>query len=373
MAGQRSGVGQHDKRDDPLVQASEARRLEYSPLISVLIPVYNTAPQYLRQAVDSVLAQVYSNWELILYDDGSTHAETLAALEEITPLDSRIRVRYSSVNRGIATTTNAALAEAQGEYVAMLDHDDELLPDALFEVVKTLNSEPTLDAIYTDQCQIEPDGTMVQAFHKPDWSLQMLRGVMYVGHLLVIRRVLADTLSGFDPAFDNVQDFEFMLRLAEKTERIGHVPKILYRWRRILGSVALDGDEKKDIERLQAAAVNAHLARCGIEASAQANPRHAHRLLLIPRPRVSRPLVSVVVHASGVEGYLRQSCEQICMIGAYPSREVIVVGGSIPSDVEAHLRHIGILFEAPGKRGGEAFLAGLERARGEIVVSMHGD
>ncbi len=358
---------------DPLLLAAEAARLEHRPLISILVPVYDTAPEYLRLAVDSVLAQAYPEWELILCDDGSTNAETRVALEEIAPLDARIRVHYLGVNSGIAAATNAALAMARGEFVAMLDHDDELLPAALLEVAKALNADPTLDVVYTDQDSIEADGTEAHTFYKPDWSLELLRGVMYVGHLLVVRRSLAHEVGGFDPRFDGVQDFELTLRLAEHTERIAHVPAILYHWRKIPGSVALGGHEKRDIEALQAAAVNAHLERCGLAAVARSNPELEHRLLIAPTSRTQHPLISVVVRAAGVEVDLEACCASILACGSYPRQQIIVTGGDVPSDLGQRLEALGVVLEAPGESGGAAVLAGLRRADGDLIVSMAGD
>ena len=394
---------------DPLLMAAEARSLEYRPLISVLVPVYETDPRYLRPAVDSVLAQAYPEWELILCDDGSTRLDTKAALAEIALLDSRIQVHYLPSNRGIATATNTALAKARGDFVALLDHDDELLPAALMEVAKALNSDRELDVIYTDQDYVEADGSLAQAFYKPDWSLEMFRGVMYVGHLLVVRRSLADAIGGFDPAFDKVQDFEFMLRLAESTTRIAHIPEILYHWRKIPGSVAFGGNEKSDIEPLQAKAVNAHLERCGVNAVARSNPAHAHRLVITPKPRTRYPLISVLVRASGFEAHVETCCRQILTMGSWPNKEIVVTGASIPDQLRGHLEEMGVTVmgtaasagtatsqatasspapasspatpaspptaraAAPGEDDGTATLAGLKLARGDIVVFMDGD
>jgi len=360
-------------QSDPLLLAAEAERLEYRPLISILVPVYDTAPRYLRLAVDSVLAQAYPEWELILCDDGSTNVGTRVALEEIARLDPRIRLHFLGANRGISAATNAALALAQGELVAMLDHDDELLPAALLEVVKALNADRALDVVYTDQDSIEADGAVAHTFYKPDRSLELLRGVMYVGHLLVVRRSLADEVGGLDPAFDGVQDFELALRLAERTERIAHVPTILYHWRKIPGSVALGGREKRDIDALQAAAVNAHLERCGVAAVASSNPELEHRLLIAPLPRTRSPLISVVVRAAGVEADLEACCASILACGSYPRRQIIVTGGEIPSYLGQRLEALGVVLEAPGASGSAAVLAGLQRAGGELIVSMVGD
>jgi len=337
------------------------------------MPVYNTPPKYLRLAVDSVLAQAYPHWELCLCDDGSSTAQTRAVVDGAARRDTRIRATFLGENRGIAEATNAALAMAQGEYVAMLDHDDELAPGALLEVAKVLNGDPALDVIYTDQDSIEPDGAFAELFCKPDWSPEMLLGVMYLGHLLVVRRTLARKTGGFDSAYDNVQDFEFMLRVAERTERIAHVPKILYHWRRIPGSVAFGGDEKGSIEQRQAAAVNTHLERCGIAAVARSNSGHAHRLLISPKPRTHYPRVSVVIRASGVEMHLEACIERILASGSYPDRQIIVTGGDVSEAGVRRLAGMGVVLEALGESGSAAGLAGLGRAGGDLIVSMVGD
>ena len=353
--------------------AVQVGRLQYRPLISVLVPVYNTPAKYLRLAVDSVLAQVFPHWELILCDDCSTDTETLASLEQIASLDTRISVLHLKSNAGIATATNAALAKARGEFVAMLDHDDELLPEALFEVVEALGADRALDVIYTDQACIEPEGHVAHQFFKPDWSPEMFRGVMYVGHLLVVRRSLANAAGGFDPAFDNVQDYEFMLRLSEKTDRIAHIPKILYHWRMIPGSVAAGAHEKDHIEERQAAAVNAHLARCGIEATAQPNPRHPHRLLISPKPRSHYPLTTVIVRAARAEACIKTCCERLLSDTAHIKLELIVAGGHLSRRMRDQLESLGATLVAPGEDPATAMQAAAERAQGEVVVSMMGD
>lgn len=269
--------------------------LERNPLLSILLPVYNTPPQYLRAAIDSVLRQRYAHWELCICDDGSTRGGTRSLLEACLLEDRRIRIEWNDSNGGISRATNRALASARGDYVAMLDHDDLLEPDALLEIARVLNEDPETEAVYTDQDYVTADGRLSRRFYKPDWSPEMFRGVMYVGHLLVVRRSLAVALGGFDPAFDNVQDFEFMLRVAERTPRIRHIPKILYHWRMIPGSVASSGNAKPNIGQLQSRAVSAHLRRMGIPAEAAPHPSLAHRAILRPLPRSTFPQVTVVL------------------------------------------------------------------------------
>jgi GT2 family glycosyltransferase len=218
---------------------------------------------------------------------------------ELSKLDSRIHLTRRSTNGGISQATNEALALAQGEFVAMLDHDDELDSDALLEVVRRLNDDPALDVVYTDQDFIDEHGAYSGHLLKPDWSPTLFLGVMYVGHLLVIRRSLAISIGGFDGQYDNVQDFEFMLRASEHTDRVAHIPRILYHWRRVPGSVALHGAEKRHIDRLQASAVTAHLARSGIHATARQHPRFAHRTRLDPGISATGPTIDAIVLATG--------------------------------------------------------------------------
>ena len=274
-------------------------KLSYRPLISILMPTYNTPEIFLEAAVRSVIEQTYHNWELRIVDDGSTDPATLEILNLLESRDARIHVTGTPDNRGIARATNAALACASGDFVAMLDHDDELTADALFEIVRVLNVDPTTDAIYTDQDYVSPEGAADGHLLKPDWSPERLRGVMYVGHLLTVRRALAIDVGGFNPRFDFVQDFEFMLRLSERTRNIRHVPKVLYHWRRAPQSVAGGGKAEKGIELLQAAAVQAHLDRLGIIGTAKPNTSHPHRAVIQPA-NVSVPAIDVLIVGSDV-------------------------------------------------------------------------
>jgi 2-polyprenyl-3-methyl-5-hydroxy-6-metoxy-1,4-benzoquinol methylase/GT2 family glycosyltransferase len=277
--------------------SKQQTKLAYRPLISLLVPTYNTEPVYLEAAVRSVIAQAYTNWELHLVDDGSTRADTNAALDRIASLDKRIFVTRGAQNRGISHATNIALREARGEYVAMLDHDDELTSDALFEVARALNVDKSLDVVYTDQDYVTPDGAQSGHLLKPDWSPHFFRGVMFVGHLLTVRRTLAIEVGGYDPTYDFVQDFEFMLRVSERTPHIHHVPKVLYHWRRIPESIAGGGKGDAAIEQLQAAAVQAHLRRLGLAGRATPNPVHPHRVTIEPEGYYPNVSIDWFVHS----------------------------------------------------------------------------
>ncbi len=297
------------------------------PLISVVMPTYDTAPRYLRAAIDSVRAQRYPNWELCIADDGSTRAATRRTIRRYLSRDARIRGTLLDENSGISTASNEALALCRGELVAFLDHDDALTEDALLWVARAF-SERDLDIAYSDQDKITPHGRRADPFFKPDWSPVYALGAMYIGHLLVVRRELALEIGGFDPAFDTIQDFEFMLRLSERTERIHHIPRILYHWRAIPGSIASGTSEKDGVPELQARAVGSHLRRRDLSARAVPHPSIPHRVQLRPEPRSSPPRVSVVVPATRAGGRRDRSLEELLSRTAYPNLEAILVDGA---------------------------------------------
>ena len=266
------------------------------PLFSIVMPVFNTAAGVLRQAIESVRRQSYSKWQLCIYDDGSDRTETASILKEYIELqDARIEIEFGATTQGIAKASNAASVLARGDYIGFLDHDDELDCDALLEIAKALERNPTLDAVYTDQDTINADGHRIGTLLKPDWSPELFRGVMFVNHLLVVRAELFRELGGFDSRFERIQDFEFMLRVSEKTDKVGHIPRILYHWRAVPGSVASATNAKGPLEPVQASAVNAHLQRLGIGAIAIPHPSLPHRMTIRAISRSTHPRVIIAV------------------------------------------------------------------------------
>jgi O-antigen biosynthesis protein len=214
-----------------------SERFRYRPLISVVTPVFNTDPRWLRACIESVRHQAYPNWQLCLADDGSTRKDTRRVLEEYAD-DPRIRIDFLKQNVGIAAASNAALALAEGDFVAFLDHDDELTPDALFAIVSRLNSDPEADFLYSDEDKLEVDGSFSGPYFKPAWSPEHFLTNMYTCHMMVVRRDLIEQVGGFRPGYEGAQDYDLVLRLMEHTSRIHHVPKVLYHWRKIPESTA---------------------------------------------------------------------------------------------------------------------------------------
>jgi GT2 family glycosyltransferase len=248
--------------DDRLDQRPTAPAPTSEPLISVLTPVHDPPLEMLEEAIASVLHQTFSNWELCLVDDGSRKPEIIAALQRHAAGDPRIHLLRRDSAGGISTATNAALELATGQYIALLDHDDTLEPTALELVANKLNDDPTLDMIYTDEAVVSEAGTVAR-IHKPDWSPENMTALMYTCHLGVYRRRLACEIGGFRPAFDGCQDYDFVLRLVEHSDRIAHIPQILYHWRAHASSTA-GGDGAKPYAYLaQPRAIAAHLERVG--------------------------------------------------------------------------------------------------------------
>lgn len=213
-------------------------------LISVLLPVRDPILDHLRLALGSVEAQLYEAWELCIVDDASTKPDVVHFLESYAR--SHPRVRFQRLERGqhIAGATNVALSLAQGEFVAFLDHDDELTPDALFEVVSLLERYQATDIVYSDHDVISADGFLRHPHFKPDWSPELLLSYMYFGHLKVYRTSLVRQVGGLRKGFEGSADYDLALRLVEVSDRIRHVPKVLYHWRAAPASMARMSDNK---------------------------------------------------------------------------------------------------------------------------------
>jgi len=247
---------------------SDSGAFTYRPKISVIMPVYNSTV-VLTAAVNSIESQSYPNWELCICDDASTLQETKELLEHFRQKDDRIKVATFTTNQGISKATNQALSMATGEYIALLDHDDELAPDAMFEIVKALNSDPEIDFIYSDEDKIDRSGTHVEPFFKPDFSMHLLRSQNYLIHVAVMRRRLVTEVGSFDKEFDGAQDYDLFFRVLEKTDKVHHIRKILYHWRKSAESGAENALAKPWIYETGKRAIQNHLKRLGINATAE--------------------------------------------------------------------------------------------------------
>lgn len=353
-------------------QQRSARGLSQPPAISVITPTHNTKPEWIAQAGLSLLNQTFANWEWCIVDDHSDNRETKKLLELLTDVSGRVRVSPSP-DKGISAANNHALDLARGEYVCFLDHDDLLHPAALGSMHKKLGEGH--DVIYSDEDKLEDESSeLVEPFFKPDWSPEYFRGAMYVGHLLGVRRDLAIE-TRFDSAFDGVQDFEFMLRLSERNPRIGHIPQILYHWRKTAGSVAEKTDAKPHLGALQQRAVNAHLQRLKLPARAE-QAQLPHRLRIVPVKRDSSARVSIIIPTRDAPDLLGRCFKSIFEKTSYPDFEVIVMDNetSDPTALDLMKSYPVRRIEFPGKFNfSRANNDGAATATGKLLVFLNND
>jgi GT2 family glycosyltransferase len=268
-----------------------------APRFSILTPVYETPAGVLRKMLRSVQRQSFEDWELCLVDDRSSQPHVRAILDR-AQTDRRIRVKRREANAGIVAASNDALEMARGEFVALLDHDDELHPDALAYVAAAIDQAPDADYVYTDEDKIDLRGRHSNPFFKPDWSPERLRTQMYTCHLSVLRRSLVEQVGGFDPEFEGSQDWDLVLKVTERARAIVHVPRVLYHWRILETSAAATADAKPWAFEAGRRAVQAHCERIGLPAEVEQDAADPGVLHL--RPRLERkPLVSIVIPTGG--------------------------------------------------------------------------
>lgn len=224
-------------------QRKEQHDFPMKPLISVLIPVYNPPLRFLKEAIESVKSQTYSNWQICISDDNSTDAEVINYLKELS-LEEDIHVYFRKENGHISKNSNDALSLATGDFVALFDHDDLLTVDAFFEVVKVINENEEVDFIYTDEDKVDEKGVLSQPHFKPSFCINNLQTRNYITHLSVIRKSILNEIGGFREGYEGSQDFDLFLRVANRTNKIMHIPKILYHWRMHINSAAMSVNQK---------------------------------------------------------------------------------------------------------------------------------
>jgi GT2 family glycosyltransferase len=361
------------ERLKPIFQQHAGRLTpQEKPFFTVITPTYNTRPEWLAEAALSLLNQSFANWEWCIVDDGSQNRQTKKILEHLSRVSPRVRVEFAA-NAGISAATNQALDLAQGDYVCFVDHDDVLHWPALESMAAKIGEG--YDVVYSDEDKLDDaTGELVEPFFKPAWSPEYFRGVMYVGHLLCVRREIAGK-TRFDSAFDGVQDFEFMLRVSETGAKIGHIPRVLYHWRKTPGSIAETSDAKPQAGALQQSAVNAHLSRLGLPAQARQTDL-PHRLQILPLGRTDFPSVSIIVPTKDAPEMLGRCLKSISEKTSYPEFEVILMDNETTDE-----RALQLMEQYPVRRipsadpfnFSRANNQGANAAEGEFLVFLNND
>lgn len=336
-AGYDSWIRSREQRDIAEAESQQAR-LKYRPRISLIMPVYNMNPAHLRRAIATVRSQIYSEWELCICDDGSTDRDTRVIVGPLPEQDPRIKVVCSEVNQGIALASNRALSLATGEFVALMDGDDEIAPHALFEIARLLNEHADADFLYTDRDKLDEAGKRFEPFFKPDWSPDLFLSCNYLCHLVVIRRRLVRAVHGFRAICEGSQDYDLFLRILEKTQTIHHVPKPLYHWRVSPTSTAADGRVKMHAHVAARVAIEEALKRRGIDGRVERGHGVGLWRMRYPVPAATR--VSIILLSGGDLRLLEQ-----CLLGlreqtAFRNFEIVLVDNSRGTQVADCFRRL---------------------------------
>ncbi len=299
--------------------------LERKPLISIVMPTYNTPERWLRKCMESVRRQAYPHWELCIADDASTKPHVRQVLSEYERMDRRIKVAYRKTNGHISDASNSALELAQGEYIALLDHDDELHPLALFEMAKAIGAQPQWKLIYSDEDKLDESGRRSSPYFKPDWNYDLLLSQNCVSHFGVYQTALVREVGGFRKGLEGSQDHDLTLRCVERLKpgEIGHVPKVLYHWRMVEGSTSRGAAEKNYAATAGCRAIAEHLQRSGVEASVDITMQGYYQVrYALPEPA---PMVSLIIPTRDKVELLRMCIESILRKTAYENYEILVI------------------------------------------------
>jgi GT2 family glycosyltransferase len=368
-------VRHYDTLTDTDREAMRARagELPYQPVMSVIMPVYDTDEAWLRRAIDSVRRQLYPRWQLCIADDNSSRPHVRAVLEEYAGRDDRIKLVFRDRNGHISAASNSALALATGDFVALLDHDDELAEHALYMVVEELNRHPEADLLYSDEDKLDGRGRRYDPHFKPDWNPDLFYSMNLVTHLAVYRRSVLEAVGGFREGLEGSQDYDLTLRVIERIPAVAirHIPHVLYHWRAIPGSVALASGEKEYAHEAARRAIRAHLERRGVRAEVGGAPGHptVHRVVYpLPTPA---PLVSLILPVTRRPELLRRAVAALLAHTDYAPFELLLAGERLAEAApllqelraDSRVRVLDVRTAAPA-----AVVAGaLPYARGEII------
>ncbi|HEY3663920.1 MAG TPA: glycosyltransferase family 2 protein [Chthoniobacterales bacterium] len=312
---------------DPVGLRRELRQIKEQPLVSVLVPVYNPNLDLLDAAIASVRDQIYERWELCLADDASDDPSVRPRLEQAAASEPRIKLTFREQNGHIAACTNSALQLATGSWCALLDQDDLLTEDALAQFALELDRHPDAGLIYSDEDKIDEAGTRSSPYFKSDWNPELFLGQNFVNHLGLYRTDLVRQVGGFRKGFEGSQDYDLVLRCVEQLEprQIRHIPRVLYHWRMVTGSVAAAPDAKPYAREAARRAISEHLERRGIVGKVEASPGNSEAHRVVYSLGDNLPRVSIIVPFRDRVELLQRCLESIRAHTEYPDYEFVLV------------------------------------------------
>lgn len=301
------------------------KKLKYQPLISLLIPVYNIDCTYLSECIDSILEQIYQNFEICLVDDASSNLETIATLKEYEKKDKRIKVKYRKKNGHISNATNDALKMAKGVFIGLVDNDDLLTKNALYEVVNVLNTNKNIDFIYSDEDKMDLNGMRCFPHFKPDFSPDTLMSLNYICHFSVIRKSIIKKVGGFEVGLEGAQDHDLFLKISEVTNKFYHIPKILYHWRMIEGSTSATLSNKSYAQDKGILAVEHALKRRNLTGEVLKDESGYY---IVNYDIKKKPLISIIIPTKDYSDILDKCLVSIYEKTTYRNYEIIIVNNN---------------------------------------------
>ena len=317
--------------DEETLETQRKHKFDYKPLISIAVPAYQTPVEFLKQMIESLISQTYSEWELCIANASPDNEEMQKVLADYSARDSRVRFCNLKENLGIAENTNQAFAMAKGEFMGLLDHDDLLAPNALYEIVKALQDHPEADALYTDEDKVTTElDEHFQPHLKPDFNLDLLRSNNYICHFFVVRRSIVEKAGGFRKEFDGAQDYDFIVRCTENAREVLHVPEILYHWRTHKASTADNPASKMYAFEAGKRAIEANLERTGTKGIVS----HTRDLgfYRVKYPVQGNPLVSVIIPNKDEKETLQTCLEMLEKNTSYQNFEIIIIENNSTTD-----------------------------------------
>lgn len=307
------------------LEKQRKKKWNYGPKISIIVPAYKTPEAFLRQMMDSLLAQTYANWELCIANASPEDASMEYVLKEYAKKDSRILWKKLEENKGIAENTNEAFAMATGEFAGLLDHDDLLAPNALYEVAKALETEPDIDVLYTDEDKVRGDEVLehFQPHLKPDFNIDLLRSNNYICHFFVVRKSLLEKTGGFRREYDGAQDYDFIFRCTQAAGKIHHIPEILYHWRTHQSSTADNPESKLYAFEAGKRAIEENLRQNGL--IGEVSHTKDYGFYRVKYPVQGEPLVSIIIPNKDAKEDLEKCIRSILEKSSYTNYEILIV------------------------------------------------
>jgi GT2 family glycosyltransferase len=354
----------------------ESHGWELRPKVSIIMATYNTPIQYLREAVESVRAQAYDNWELCIVDDHSSDPRVKDEINQFTVQDARIKAKFRSENGRIGAASNDALGLATGEWVTWLDHDDLLPAEALYELVNYVREKVDTDMVYSDEDLLSAKGLRCNPFFKPDWSPELLLGWNYVTHLTLMRTALVREVGGYREEFTSSADHDLLLRVSEKARHVGHVAKILYHWRQAAGSTSAAGNTAKPKAAVEGRrAVTDALARRGLVGRVEFSDVYPYQYP-VKYQLDEHPLVDILIPTKDRIDLLLPFIRSIEELTTYPNYRITIVDNqSSEPETLSYLEsttHNVIKFDQPFHHA-RIIHAGVDATQGEIIFIANND